>query len=182
MGKMETSPLKLSHGWSVLSSFALIVCPPLCPIVWTNLRGLLCDLQWYILCKRFTTFLNPSSEQRSTRNVQYQSIWVKIGLYCNWWARIHTRLSILFGMKIRKKTHFTTLIEAGAHQQPEKVKIHQFHPEETWAHLSLLLRACALINIRCRPDWDNCNRSTSFAVNMKIFWKRDCSFKINMHA
>ena len=83
----------------------------------------------------FTTFLNPSSEQRSTRNVQYQSIWVEIGLYCNWWARIHTRLSILFGMKIRKKTHFTTLIEAGAHQQPEKVKIHQFHPEETWAPL-----------------------------------------------
>ena len=27
------------------------------------------------------------------------------------------------------------LIEAGAHQQPEKVKIHQFHPEETWAPL-----------------------------------------------
>ena len=48
-------------------------------------------------------------------------------------------------------------------------------------HLSLL-RACALINIRCHPDWDNCNRSTSFAINMKIFWKRDCSFKINMHA
>ena len=37
--------------------------------------------------------------------------------------------------KSEKKTHFTTLIEAGAHQQPEKVKIHQFHPEETWAPL-----------------------------------------------
>ena len=54
----------------------------------------------------FTTFLNPSSEQRSTRNVQYQSIWVEIGLHCNWWARIHTRLSILnFRNENPKKQH-----------------------------------------------------------------------------
>ena len=36
--------------------------------------------------------------------------------------------------KSEKKTYFTTLIEAGAHQQPEKVKIHQFHPEGPTYH------------------------------------------------
>ena len=178
---METSPLKLSHGWSVLSSFALIVCPPLCPIAWTNLRGLLCDLQWYLLCKRFYNF-SESSEQRSTRNVQYQSIWVEIGLHCNWWARIHTRFSILFGMKIRKQKHILLCwSKLALISNRKKLRSINSILRKLGPHLSLL-RACALINIRCRPDWDNCNRSTSFAVNMKIFWKRDCSFKINMHA
>ena len=81
VGKMETSPLKLSHGWSVLSSFALIVCPPLCPIVWTNLRGLLCDLQWYLLCKRFHNF-----SESIIRTKVHAKCTISINLSRNWFA------------------------------------------------------------------------------------------------